>query len=345
MNSLRQRSTETRTVTKDLTRTMASYDQDVIGTDEVVLKRRRKCLLSNSENNYNVPMHLCYAICITVVILAIPCAPCTWGYREYLKEDIPGLTPVLQFQTNTLCQYGCMRHESCVAYSWQHSQKKCCFLTDGTKLSNRQRSADTDLYIMTGRCNLPKCHTDNPCENGGTCQVATTGYTFLVCDCLPDYSGSWCQRSLLDVDPPQITVVPLPATSSAAVDVPPTTSTDTSIALYVIPVVVALLFLPIGAFIVYKLRQKKGAQEDGLGPVQGVAGEQVVDTVEDGEEFKLPPWQLEDVGKEEDAIEGPTEQYAQRDLEPSSPPTSKHGSPPTSASGSQPGVTDETISE
>ncbi|KAI0211343.1 hypothetical protein LSAT2_003811 [Lamellibrachia satsuma] len=236
-------------------------------------------------------MRVCYAICATVAIVVTPCilSACIFQFKQYRYEHIPLMTVMPDFQTSRLCEMGCMRDVSCVAMSWQQGQQRCYFLTDGTKLSDRQASTDTDLYVMTSRCPLPNCSADNPCKNGGTCHAASTGPYFLVCDCLPGYSGPECQLSVPDgVLPPSTRDVLSAATTTATapkenksmamfttlqhtfssavrpsdgdlIDVPPTTGTpkNTSIALYCVLGMVALLLLLIGTCIVYKKKRTK----------------------------------------------------------------------------------------
>ncbi|KAI0223317.1 hypothetical protein LSAT2_025467 [Lamellibrachia satsuma] len=163
-----------------------------------------------------------------------------------------------------------MRELSCVAVAWKKGQNKCYILTDKTKLSNRQASSDTDLYVMTRRCPLQQCKPDT-CYNGGTCRPATSGYIFIICDCPPGYWGWWCKQALPD-RPPLTTVediIPLFSTFPSDVhrtdvdltDETATTGSQTSpwLPLFIALGIVAMVVLPLGAFLVYnQLNKKKG---------------------------------------------------------------------------------------
>ena len=56
----------------------------------------------------------------------------------------------------------------------------------------------------TGCVPVHICVTDNPCENGGTCNIGTNNNTDYTCSCAPNFSGTNCTSkltldSLLDV--------------------------------------------------------------------------------------------------------------------------------------------------
>ena len=50
-----------------------------------------------------------------------------------------------------------------------------------------------------GGCNpVHSCVTNNPCQNGGTCNIGSTS-TSYTCSCLPNYSGQTCEGKYLSI--------------------------------------------------------------------------------------------------------------------------------------------------
>ena len=48
----------------------------------------------------------------------------------------------------------------------------------------------------TGCVPVHICVTDNPCENGGTCNIGTNNNTDYTCSCAPNFSGTNCTSKL-----------------------------------------------------------------------------------------------------------------------------------------------------